>query len=89
MNTCPPPTPDPCQQVCPPPPPAPPCRVKPIMRGLHWAQTKSILCQGFALSFATGFLLYVLVAWPRQAAYKDFYALVPMFMCLEGRVFVN
>ncbi|XP_031767972.1 cytochrome c oxidase subunit 6C-like [Galleria mellonella] len=71
---CPPSTPEPCPQVCPPPPPAPPCRVKPIMRGLHWAQTKLIIAQGFGLAFLGGAAYYVLISLPRMEAYKDFYA---------------
>ncbi|XP_059055628.1 cytochrome c oxidase subunit 6C-like [Achroia grisella] len=71
---CPPSTPQPCPQACPPPPPAPPCRVKPIMRGLHRAQTKALIAQGTLLAFIGGAAYYVLISAPRIAAYKDFYA---------------
>ncbi|CAH0403207.1 unnamed protein product [Chilo suppressalis] len=72
--SCPPPTPNPCTPTCPPPAPAPPCRTKPIMRGLHMAQTKSVLIQAILLSFSAGALWYYFGALPRRAAYKDYYA---------------
>ncbi|KAM3955954.1 cytochrome c oxidase subunit 6C-like [Aphomia sociella] len=70
---CPPATPQPCPSVCPPPPPAPPCRVKPIMRGLHWAQTKRVLAQAISFSILCGASYYFFVGLPRRAAYKVFY----------------
>ncbi|XP_028163271.1 uncharacterized protein LOC114354876 isoform X2 [Ostrinia furnacalis] len=73
MSGCPPPSPQVCPQVCPPPPPAAPCRVKPIMRGLHWAQTKRVLAQAWALAFLGGACIFFFKKTKRIAAYKDFY----------------
>ncbi|KAI5631812.1 cytochrome c oxidase subunit VIc domain-containing protein [Phthorimaea operculella] len=70
---CAPPPPEPCPQVCTPPPPMPPCRHKPIMRGLHWAQTRQNLFIAMALATFGGLSYYFLVGRPRIARYKDFY----------------
>lgn len=75
---CPPPPPPPCPQVCPPAPPAPVCRVKPIMRGLHWAQTKRIIAQAFIFAATGGASYYFFIAAPRRAAYADFHAWVQL-----------
>ncbi|XP_060809786.1 cytochrome c oxidase subunit 6C-like [Amyelois transitella] len=72
--SCPPPAGPVCPQICPPPDPAPPCRVKPIMRGLHWSQTTKILTQAFALAALGGASVYVFVARPRRARYQEFHA---------------
>ncbi|XP_048001248.1 uncharacterized protein LOC125238012 [Leguminivora glycinivorella] len=74
-TACPPPPQPPCPAVCPPPPPAPSCRTKPIMRGLHWAQTKRKLAEALLLSAVAGFTVYMLYTRPHMARYKEFYAL--------------
>ncbi|KAL0811730.1 hypothetical protein ABMA28_009169 [Loxostege sticticalis] len=74
MSGCPPPSPQVCPQVCPPPPPAPPCRAKPIMRGLHWAQTTKVFTQGCVLAAIGGASIYFFIKRPRIAAYQDYYA---------------
>ncbi|XP_049880332.1 acrosin-like [Pectinophora gossypiella] len=71
---CSPPPPPPCPQVCTPPPPCPPCRAKPIMRGLHWSQTKSVLAQALTISAIAGTCVYLFIGRPRMARYKEFYA---------------
>nr|XP_026490212.1 uncharacterized protein LOC113396480 [Vanessa tameamea] len=72
MSYC--PQPDPCAQICPPPPPPPPCLVKPIMRGLHWSQTKRVLAQALTLSVFAGSCVYFFLGVPRRAKYKEYYA---------------
>ncbi|CAF4859245.1 unnamed protein product [Pieris macdunnoughi] len=74
MASCPPKTPDPCAQICPPPPPKPPCHPKPVMRGLHWAQTQSIIFQALFCSCCAGACVYFFLGRPRRAAYKEYYA---------------
>ncbi|KPJ04212.1 hypothetical protein RR46_07971 [Papilio xuthus] len=59
---------------CPPPPPKPPCLVKPVMRGLHWAQTKRILSQAILLSILSGASVYFFIGLPRRQKYREFYA---------------
>ncbi|XP_073962685.1 uncharacterized protein isoform X2 [Choristoneura fumiferana] len=71
---CPPMPPSPCPQICPPPPPAPPCRVKPVMRGLHWAQTERHIFKAFALAALGGIAFAYLLVMPRRATYREFYA---------------
>ncbi|CAK1590923.1 unnamed protein product [Parnassius mnemosyne] len=72
---CPDPNPDPCPQVCQPPPPSQPaCLVKPVMRGLHRAQTKRVLTQAILLSILSGAAYYLFVGAPRKQKYKEFYA---------------
>lgn len=73
MAQCPPKTPDPCAQICPPPPPKPPCLPKPVMRGLHWAQTESTIYQALFFAAMAGSCYYFFVARPRRAAYKEYY----------------
>nr|XP_053624868.1 cytochrome c oxidase subunit 6C-like [Plodia interpunctella] len=74
QRVCPPPPGPVCPQICPPPPPMPPCRAKPIMRGLHWAQTTAVIAQAFTLAAIGGACVYFFIGLPRRAAYKDFYA---------------
>ncbi|KAJ8710590.1 hypothetical protein PYW08_009105 [Mythimna loreyi] len=69
---CPPPPYPPCPQVCAPAPDLPPCRSKPIMRGLHWAQTKRKLAQAILLSICAGAAVYVM-GLQRKAAYTEYY----------------
>ncbi|CAB3229427.1 unnamed protein product [Arctia plantaginis] len=70
---CPPRAPAPCPQVCPPPPPPRPCYPKPVMRGLHYAQTKSVVTKALALSALSGFCTYAFLGYPRREAYRDYY----------------
>ncbi|XP_061724065.1 acrosin-like [Cydia pomonella] len=72
---CPPPPQPPCPAVCPPPPPPPACRVKPIMRGLHWAQTTRRLTEGLLLSAFGGLVIYFTYTRPHMERYREFYAL--------------
>ncbi|XP_063542717.1 MAP kinase-activated protein kinase 2 [Cydia strobilella] len=72
---CPPPPQPPCPAVCPPPPPPPACRVKPIMRGLHWAQTTSRLTEALLLSTVVGATVYLTYVRPKMERYREFYAL--------------
>ncbi|KAF9798726.1 hypothetical protein SFRURICE_021523 [Spodoptera frugiperda] len=76
LPPCPPcpPTPyPPCPTVCPPPPPPPPCHSRPIMRGLHWAQTKRKIAQALLASTLAGLCTYVFLGKRRREAYADFY----------------
>ncbi|KAI8432555.1 hypothetical protein MSG28_013550 [Choristoneura fumiferana] len=67
---CPPMPPSPCPQICPPPPPAPPCRVKPVMRGLHWAQTERHIFKAFALAALGGIAFaYLLIDHFREGPF--------------------
>ncbi|KAI8432552.1 hypothetical protein MSG28_013547 [Choristoneura fumiferana] len=83
---CPPMPPSPCPQICPPPPPAPPCRVKPVMRGLHWAQTERHIFKAFALAALGGIAFTYLLVMPRRATYREFYATLKS--CKTGRALV-
>ncbi|XP_063388327.1 cytochrome c oxidase subunit 6C-like [Cydia fagiglandana] len=72
---CPPMPQAPCPAVCPPPPPPPPCRVKPVMRGLHWAQTRKRLTEALLLSALAGALVYFGYTKPKMERYREFYEL--------------
>lgn len=74
MASCPPQPPAPCPQICPPPPPPPPCYAKPIMKRLHWIQTKKILAQALIVSMLAGACVYFFIGVPRKAKYKEYYA---------------
>ncbi|XP_026332749.1 uncharacterized protein LOC113239824 [Hyposmocoma kahamanoa] len=70
---CSPPAPPPCPQICTPPTPLAPCRPKPILKGLHWSQTKAIIASALVFSMIAGACVRTFIGRPRIAAYKDYY----------------
>ncbi|GBP67699.1 Cytochrome c oxidase subunit 6C-2, partial [Eumeta japonica] len=58
---------------------------KPIMRGLHAAQTRRNITVALVLAVSGGLSYRLLVAEPRKKAYRDFYRL-SLYMAGEGTV---